>query len=731
MRTIKVIVFLLLSTIILRAENKIKGIVLEKENPAQVIVGANIYWQNTTIGTTSDANGEFELEQPEHAHMLVVSFVGYESVIVHISNSNKLRILLNKNLELNEVVVKERQQGQYFSTLNPIQSSKVTISELQKAACCNLSESFETNASVDVSFADAVTGAKQIKMLGLSGTYVQNISENMPSIRGMAAPYGLGYVPGPWMESIQISKGTSSVVNGYEAITGQINVEYKKPQGNEVLHLNLYGNDALKTEANMNYAYKFNDSLSTMILLHGENHNKEIDEDNDSFIDMPHIQQINFMNRWYQTTKDGGDRQVGIKILDEHRQSGQVSAFDQINSNLYGIDIKTRRYEMFAKNGILLNRVGTSVGILLAGSFHNQNALYGSKSYNGTQYNGYLNVIYQGNFGSDMHTYKTGASFLGDSYAEQYNNDNFDYSEMTPGVFFEYSYHLIKKLNVLAGIRTDYSSMYGLFITPRIHAKYNLNENFVVRASAGKGYRTSIPLAEYSYLLASSRAIIIDDNLKQEEAVNMGSSITAKIPLGSKELTVMLDYYRTNFINQVVRDVDADIHQVHFKNLDGKSYSNAIQAELFYEVFRGFTVNAAYRINDAKQTINNQLREIPLNSRYKGMISLSYATRLDKWQFDFTSQFNGGGRLPDPSITNPMWNSSFDPYTVFNAQATKNFRKWGIYLGAENLSNFTMDNPIIAANDPWGENFDGSMIWGPVHGRKIYFGVRYTLKNFE
>ncbi|MFA9389261.1 MAG: TonB-dependent receptor domain-containing protein [Prolixibacteraceae bacterium] len=732
MKIIFLVCFLLILHLAFSAENSIKGIVRENDNHDQPVVGANIYWAKTTLGTTSDSNGNFELNKHMPSWPLVISFVGFLPDTIQITPDTKtVEILLRKQLELDEVVVKERLKGQYISTMDPIQSSKITSTELQKAACCNLSESFETNASVDVSYSDAVTGAKQIQMLGLSGIYVQTISENMPTNRSMAAPYGLGYVPGPWMEAIQISKGTSSVSNGYEAITGQINVEYKKPQDQEILHVNLYGNEVFKSEANLNYAYKFNDNLSTMILLHGENHSKEIDDNGDSFLDMPHIQQINFMNRWNYIPKKGGHREIGVKLLDEHRQSGQVGAFDENLSNLYGIDIRTRHYEVFAKNGIIFNKPGTSLGIQASASYHNQESSYGNKTYQGTQTNTYLNVIYMGNFGSDLHSYKTGVSYMGDGYNEELNSTKHTHTEAVPGAFFQYAYNLNNKLNILAGIRADYSTIYRLFVTPRIHTKWNANDWLTIRASAGKGYRTSIPLAENSYLLASSRELIVDQNLNQEEAINMGTSATLALPIGEKELSVSIDYYRTNFVNQVIRDVDSDVHQVHFKNLEGLSYANSFQAEAFYELVHGLTINAAYRINDVNQTINGTLRELPLVSRYKGLLSLSYATRLKKWQFDLTSQFNGGGRLPDASTVNPLWKEEFDPFTIFNAQITKNYKLWSFYVGGENLSNFTMSSPIIASDKPWGPNFDGSMIWGPVHGRTIYFGLRYTIKDYE
>ncbi len=732
MYIILMLLFLILPGAKIYSSN-IRGVVKEKANPNSPITGANIYWAGTTHGTASNTKGEFELEAHSGENLpLVISFVGYKPDTVFVRNANEpLIIHLEEQAQLNEVIVSERRRGQYHSTLNTIQTTTVTTSELHRAACCNLSESFETNAAVDVSYSDAVTGAKQIQMLGLSGIYVQTISENMPLIRGIAAPYGLGYVPGPWMESIQISKGTSSVVNGYEAITGQINVEYKKPQNTETLHLNLYGNEALKSEANMNYAYRLNDKVSTMILFHGESLTNQVDHNGDSFLDMPLTRQINLYNRWNIVPENGGHREFGFKILDEHRQAGQIDAFKNPEAGLYGIDLKTRRYEVSGKNGIMFNKPGTSLGIQASGSYHNQESLYGATTYNGIQYNGYLNVIYMGNFGSDLHNYKTGASVMADTFDETLNGNKHQLNEITPGVFAEYDYNLHNQLNIMAGIRADYSTVHGLFFTPRVHARWNLSEHMVWRGSVGKGYRTSHPLSENNYLLASSREIIIDNDLKQEEAINAGTSFTLKIPIGEYEATIMADYYHTRFVNQVIRDIDSHPNRVHFTNLDGISYSNAFQAEIYYEIFRGFTLNAAYRINDVQQTINGELRQLPLTSRNRALVSVSYATRLDKWQFDLTGQFNSGGRMPDPSLTSHLWHETFDPYNVYNVQIARNFRRWSFYAGAENLLGFAIHNPIIAANDPWGPDFDGTMIWGPVDGRKIYFGLRYTINAFN
>lgn len=711
-------------------QNIVAGMVRDKEMPTDAIVGANVYFLGTAIGTKSDEHGHFEISDNAGYDHLVVSFVGYRSDTLDVShNGEHIIVELEKNIELEEVVINERRKGVYHSKIDPMNSEKLTGHELGKAACCNLSESFETNASVDVAYSDAVTGAKQIQMLGLSGSYVQTICENMPSVRGMASPYGLSYIPGPWMESIQISKGTSSVINGYEAVTGQINVEYKKPDSEEKLFVNLFGSDAARFEVNANASFDVAEDLSTMVLLHAENQTMSIDHNDDDFMDLPLVQQINFVNRWEKHNHDGGHTQFGIKVLEENRRAGQVGAFGKnLLPNSYGIDIATSRYELFAKHGMLFDNE-SSIGIQFSGSYHNQDSEYGKTDYKGSQYNAYLNFIYQGFLGSDDHSYSTGLSFLGDWYDETLKSNNKKTEELTPGAFFQYTYNLHDHFSLLAGVRADYSSQYGLFVTPRLHAKANLREWLVVRGSIGKGFRTPMPLTENTQMLSSSRAIVIDDDLDQEEALNFGGNVSFFIPLGGRDLTITADFYRTSFLHQVIRDVDSDAHTVHFVNLDGESYSNAFQTGINYELLPGLTFDAAYRLNDVRQTVGGKLREVPLTSRYKALASLSYATPLNGWQIDFTTQFNGGGRMPDPDKVNPLWNAEFDPFTVMLGQVTKNFKNWSVYVGSENLTNFVMDEPIIGADDPWGNDFDGSMIWGPVHGRNIYAGIRLTIKG--
>ncbi|NDW11466.1 TonB-dependent receptor [Bacteroides sp. 214] len=715
----------------------VKGYVFDETN--QPVAGATVIWDGTHTGTTTNADGYFELAQADKNLVLKVSFVGYTSVLTTIKETKEpLRIVMKEDNMLDEVVVSGREMGTISSRKSVMQSQTITFAEICRAACCNLAESFETNPSVDVSYADAATGAKQIKLLGLSGTYVQMLTENYPNFRGAASLYGLDYVPGAWMESIQVSKGTSSVKNGYEALAGQINVEFKKPPTADIVSANAFLSDAGRYEINADASWHLNDKVSSGLLVHYSNDSGEHDGNKDGFLDMPLKEQVNLMNRWYHKT-DKYVAQYGVRYLHENRKGGQTTKHG--NSHItdpYRIKLNTNRVEGYTKQAYIINNEKVeSVALILSGSYHEQQSWYDRTPYNVYQNNIYASLLYEKEF-TPMHSLSTGLSLNYDDFTENLTQNsvrqNFNRDEVVPGAYVQYTFNLNDKFVALAGIRADHSSLYDFFVTPRIHLKYNPVEWLHLRASAGKGYRTANILAENNFLLSSSRKLEIAANLDQEEAWNTGLNASFYIPLFGKELNLNAEWYYTDFNKQVVVDVDSDPHAARFYNLDGKSYSNSYQVELTYPFFRGFTLTAAYRYTDAKTDYKNALGEVrrmkkPLVSDYKGLITASYQTPLKKWQVDVTGQFNGGGRMPEPDAVNPLWDKKFGSFQVWNAQITKYFRKWSVYVGSENLFDYSQSNPIVDAANPRGENFDGTMVWGPVHGRKLYIGMRFNLER--
>lgn len=736
---------------------ELKGRVVEKNGEEKSgLPGANVYWSGTTEGVVTDEEGYFKIKWNKKG-TLVASFIGFRSDTLAVKRSDKhVEFVLAGGEMLEEVKVMTRGNTTIMSTRGPLIEQVITGEELCKAACCNLGESFTTNASVDVAYADAVTGAKQIQLLGLTGKYVQMMTENMPNFRGISSLYGLSYVPGPWMSAISVSKGAGSVINGYEAIAGQISVDYKKPLTSEKFFVNAYGSSEGMIEVNANTGIRLTDKWSTALLVHGDWLTMQHDANQDGFMDMPEKTQYNVMNRWQYKT-DTWFLQFGGKLLDETRMGGQKGFKKEMRGNygahaLYGIGIDSRRYEGFLKLGYLMPAYeNTSMAILVNYTDHDQDSYYGARDYQAHQQTVFTNYIFQSIFGNQVNQkYSVGVSFNYDRYDESFNDYlvavqqktdlvNFDRSERVAGAFFQYTGAFWEKLTVMAGLRYDYHNIFGGFVTPRLHIAYAPDEMTMLKLSAGNGVRTANVLADNSYLLASANSIYINNKLlaehpdelekmDMEKAWNFGVQLNRKFILGGRMLNINLDYYRTDFINQVVVDNETQFGKVNFYNLVGDSYSNCYQVEVKYELIPRFDVLGAYRYNDVKTTVGEKLLRAPLQSKYKGLLNLSYYTNMKKWQFDFTTQFNGPGRIP---VTPEEYNVAdhFDSFRIMNAQVSKFFRKWSIYAGCENIGNFTQKHPIIAANDPWGNDFDSSKIWGPVHGRKFYLGIRFGLER--
>lgn len=718
-----------LSTLSGMAQNIITGMVADDDH--QPLVGATVLVAGTEVGTVTDVDGKFSITAKTN-NQLIISFIGYTSDTVSV-NSNPIHIILQpSDLKLDDVVIKS--ESTMFDELKPMHNEVILESELLKAACCNLSESFETNASVDVSLTDAVSGAKMIRMLGLDGRYVQINRENVPLVRGLTGRYGLEYVPGTWIQSIDVGKGAGSVVNGYESMSGQINLEYKKPENSESLYLNGYVNGFGRIELNANHARDLNDKWSTAFLLHTDYMNNEVDRNDDGFLDLPKTRQINFLNRYkYQGNRINS--QIGIQFMADQKAGGQTgfNFGDSHNSNsIYGFSNDTKRIEVFGKTGVLYpQKPYMGFGFIYSGSYQEIDAGFGNNLYNGKETTFYFNAIHQNIFGSSFHQYKTGFSMLYDDFQEVYADSAFNRQEIVPGGFFEYSYVPGDKISIVAGGRIDYHNLYGMYYTPRIHTRFQLSGNTTLRLAAGRGYRTPNALTENTRFLVSSRQFIVTEEIDPEVSWNLGGSLVFKPIIGGKEIQVITDYFYTTFENQMIVDQDASSQEIRIYNLDGDSYAHSFQTEASVKLNNFFTVKGAYKFYDVKSTINGNLMEVPYVSRNRFFINGSYASKFDKWTADFTLNWIGAKRLPNTSDkpTEFQREAYSQDYILANAQISRGF-KWGsVYLGSENLFDFRQSDPIIDAENPFGNNFDASIVWGPIPGRLVYLGFRYKIKR--
>ena len=700
------------------------------------LIGATVLWAGTSIGTVTDSAGRFQLATQAASNRLVISYVGYQSDTLVVTDpaaeaAVTLRADSPGGRTLQEVTV-SGSPGK-IDRLNPIQTELITQRTLAKAACCNLSESFETNASVSVSYADAVTGARQIQFLGLGGQYVQTNVENIPTVRGLATTFGFNYTPGTWITSIDVGKGAGSVVNGYESMSGQMNVELQKPDSPDNLFLNGYVNSFGRVEGNVNWSKPMSKKWSVGVLGHASTLRAEIDQNRDGFRDLPLYTQLNAINR-YKYSSDRFVAQFGVKALYEDRDGGQLSRF---GSGRYGFGNTTKRLEFFSKTAKLYpDKPYKGLGLILNGLNHEQAANFGFRPYAGRQRTFYANLIYQNIIGNTNHAYKAGISYLLDDYRERLGALQTSRTESVPGVFAEYTYTYPEKVTLVLGGRFDYHNLFGPQWTPRAHLKYDLRPNLALRVSAGRGFRVPNFLAENFGYFVSSRVIINEAELRPEVSWNYGGSLTNDFSLLGKKASLVLDYHRTDFQNQLFVDIEHP-REIHFHNLYGKSFANSFQAELNYEPIRRMDVKVAYRLFDVRQSMSVPSGDTLLLPRMmiprdRLLLNVGYALPFDKWKFDATLQWNGTRRIPylrtgegADYTTVPL---EYAPgFFNLNAQVSRAFRSGlEVYVGGENLTGFRQANPVVAANDPFGADFDaGSRVWGPITGRMVYVGFRF------
>jgi outer membrane receptor for ferrienterochelin and colicins len=739
--------FSIWSCLVLQAQNNLSGhVFFDQKSPVEM---ASVFWENTTIGTTTDKNGKFTIPISNDSSVLVISYVGFKTQKVTIQNQTMVHIKMEWDDTLDEVVLTKVRSSLQKSMLTAANVTNMSSKELTKAACCNLSESFETNPSIDVNFSDAVSGTRQIRMLGLTSPYITMTEENILAMRGGAQYSGLSFIPGPWVHSIQITKGAGSVINGYESISGQINYEFLRPQEEPTLFVNAFGGMGGRYELNTHYNTQLNEHWATGLLVHGNFRNEKNDMNNDGFLDNPLMRQINILNHWKYGIcgKTGITAEMKWRYFSDSKQSGQV-AFDpnvpRNNQLFWGSEIDTQQFVASAKIGYVFPEMEyQSLGFQNQFSDYRQDGYFGLRNYFVRHQSWYSNLLFASIINNTLHKFTTGASFQWDRFEEVYLTEDFSRRDIGVGAFFEYSYNNDDNLSYTLGGRIDYNNRLGTFVTPRAHIRYQPTELTTLRLSAGRGKRLANVFMENQNLFASNRSFILPTlpqgnngfyNLNPEIAWNYGLSIIQKFKLFGKDADFSADFYRTDFQNQVVVDLDASTQQVQFYNLNGKSFANSLQLDFNMSPAKHLEWRTSYKFYDVQNNNSIGLQQRVLQPRHRFFTNLAYETHLQddnkQWKFDATFNWLGEQRMP-VSSGNPsefQWNPMAPSFYTINAQITRVFSKnFEIYVGGENMNNYRQPNAIIAASDPFGNYFDSSMIYGPVFGAMYYTGLRWKI----
>lgn len=750
----KLIYMMLFIPLVMTSQETIKGMVMEANDNKEhwPLPGANVYWLDTSVGTVTDSNGNFEIAYQPSYKKLIISFVGYKTDTLTIDTPRMVHHWLQPTSDLDEVTIKARKQATAKSYLKAENVLMVSSDELLKAACCNLSESFETNPSIDVNFSDAVTGTRQIKMLGLTSPYILIATENVPTIRGASQAYGLSFIPGTWVESIQITKGAGSVVNGFESISGQINAELQKPISDDRLFVNAYGALNGRLELNTHLNTKVSERWSTGVYLHGNLRDQKNDMNDDGFLDMPLAKQLNVMNRWqYTNPQKGLVSFLNVRVLMDDKQAGEVDFnpdTDKLTTNAWGSEIDTRRLDASGKLGYVNPELTwQSLGLQVAFSSHYQDSYFGLNQY-AIQHNSlYTNLVYNSIISDSRHNIKTGVTYMHDYYRENLDVTNLDTDfkrvENNIGGFFEYSFDNIDDFSLTAGLRLDNHNLLGVFLTPRLHVRYTPWEKSALRFSVGRGKRSANIFTENQNLFASSRQFNVVNmggtiyGLDPEIAWNYGVSFLQGFNVFGRKADVTVDFYRTDFKNQIVVDMESQpsgIPQVGFYNLRGDSYANSLQVEFNINPFDNVDIRTAYKFYDVKTQYSTGKLERPLTPRHRLFANISYETMEQangsQWKWDATYNVVGKQRLA--STANYPAAVQLADYTptvqTLNMQITRVFSpKFEVYLGGENITNYRQSNPIISTDNPFGTYFDSTFVYGPIFGANYYIGLRFNI----
>lgn len=744
MRKYIIIVFGILFPFGLFAQIISGKVINDKKEP---LIGASVYWLGETIGTSTGEKGEFEISTQNISNKtLVARYLGHISDTIEVRTQSFVLFNLTATKTLNAVVVQGQRDGVIISNMDPIKTEIITQTELKKAACCDLAGCFETQTTVQPQTTNVITNSKELRILGLSGVYNQVLIDGLPMIQGLSYTYGISGIPGTLVGSINVSKGANSVLQGYEGISGQINVETKEPDKTDKLLLNVYMNSFLEKHLNANYTFsgkKWNNLFGFSTVQPAG----KFDRDKDDFLDLPQLTRYMVVNKWkYGSEKDWGfSTRIGLRFLNEQRIGGQTfydSERDKGTQNAYGQTVNINQPEIWTKTAYRFNdqhRIALNIS-----SFHqDQKSYFGTTKYDAQQTNMYGNLQYELTY-SQKHSLKTGISFryltinediaFSDTSLKRTYAGNYNRLEYIPGVFVENSMSFFNdKLTWIAGIRGDQHNQFGFTLTPRTLLKYDATPNTIFRANIGTGWRTVNFFSENIGLLASSRNIVFEEPLRPERATNFGINFTQKFETKDKNLSGYFssDFYRTDFQNQIFPDYDSDPTKASIKNFTGTSASNGFQAELNLKFWGRFAVKTGYNYLDVYRQIGETKTVLPFNPKHKLLATFGYNPLNNKFHFDMNIHWFGEQRLPN-TMSNPVEYQRPDfskPYYLLNMQFTYNFKKLEVYVGCENVFNFRQKQPIISWQNPFGPNFDTSSVWGPTRGREFYIGARFKLSK--
>lgn len=669
----------------------------------------------------SDSLGYFSLSEANLNQQIVIDAFGYQLDTFNVVALDS-KYKLSSVTDLETLTVSKKKKGSSIMFAKTIQTENITEKELYKAACCNLAESFETNPAVDASFSDGATGTKTIKLLGLGGKYALLSVENMPRIRGNNLYNGLAAIPGSWVESIQILKGNSSVSNGFEGMSGQINTQLKGlDHAKSIQEINSYVNSLGRYELNGINQIVHTDKLKSAILWNHSSWANKIDQNNDGFYEMPGSNQQNLLLR----TKFSPSNKIHNQINLSYNRSEKNGGSDLYKFNL---NLNEQNYGLFGKSGIVLNDPGKSIGLQYSYNEYAFNGKIGNKSIDSKSEELYLNLMHQSYINNTNHGIKMGVSYLKEKLNDEVVYDDVDssyyrFSRSIIGAFIEYTGTLSDKDQLTVGLRTD---AYGndFYLLPRLNYKHSFNNNLVYRLGAGRAIKSNYFLAEnYGSMINNRRVYGLGNLIDPEDSYSLFNSVWYKFKIGYREASLLVEHHYQDFNNRYLAHYQDNALVIKQHK---KATNQSFLVQFNYEVFPGFDLKVAYKYNEQKaEDLGFNQNNLWLLPKNRSFINMSYETR-DNWIFNATLNRIGRQFLPPVNLSDIPVNNEITAFYKLGAQISKTHKRWRAYLGVENALNVRQENVWFGIES---DSPEASISYLPPIGTVIHFGINY--KFFE
>ena len=737
-------------------EVTLSGSVTSENSPAPFV---NIYLKNTELGTSSNENGWYELKNiPPGKYTLIASTIGYipfsQSIVVKKEQEQFINIDLKPSIEsLDEMVV--------TGTMKPVSrlESPVPVevykpSFFKKNPTASIFEALQNVNGVRPQINCSVCNTGDIHINGLEGPYTLVLIDGMPIVSGLGTVYGLSGIPNSLIEQIEIVKGPASTLYGSEAVGGLINIITKNN-----LTAPIFSGDSFITdwgEYNLDVGTKVNVSKKISLLL-GINYFKydnPIDNNGDNFTDLTLQDRISIFQKWNFTRKKSRIFSLAGRFFYEDRWGGELQWTPEFRGGdeIYGESIYTRRWEVLGKYQLPFEEQ-----LMLSFSYndHSQNSVYGDVSYLADQRIGFTQLTWDKSLGK--HSVLAGSALRYNYYDDNTPatldlNGNKPDEVIIPSIFLQDEIAFNKKHSLLLGARYDYDNRHGSIFTPRGAYRFKFTDTDILRLNAGTGFRVVNLFTEEHAALTGSREVIITEELKPERSFNVNLNYLKKI-YGDNGTFVTLDasMFYTNFQNIIIPDYDTNPNQIIYDNLDGKSVSKGVSANVDIVFPSSFKIMFGATLQDVSNTEKGITKRQILTESYSANWGLSYTIRPWDLTFDYTGNLYGPMRLPTLGDLDPR--RDFSPtWSIQNIQLTYNgIKDFELYAGVKNLLNWTPNNSnpfiIARANDPFDKEvtfdangnavatannpnaltFDPTYVYGPNQGIRSFLGLRYTL----